>query len=276
MSLFTYPPAATISPPVGASTAANQVLEIADLDAIKTSAASLDTKTPVLGQALAPASVPVVLTAAQILALTPPPAITNFANETGGNLAAIKLDTDKIPSQGQALAAASFPVVLTALQITALTPPPAITGFALDSTLAAQSAKLPATLGQKAMAASMAVTLASDQASIPVAATLSAETTKVIGTVNTKGKPLTSQFNELLTLSTVQTFTAPANAVGAIIQAQDNNATNIRIKQGGTATTTSGIQMQAGRSENLTNGSDISVCSESGTNAICVIWSIQA
>lgn len=40
------------------------------------------------------------------------------------------------------------------------------------------------TLGQKTMSASMPVVLASDQTSIPVAATLSAETTKVIGTVN--------------------------------------------------------------------------------------------
>lgn len=54
----------------------------------------------------------------------------------------------------------------------------------LETTQVAMSAKLPATLGQKAMAASMAVVLASDQSSIPVAATLSAETTKVIGTVN--------------------------------------------------------------------------------------------
>ena len=39
-------------------------------------------------------------------------------------------------------------------------------------------------LGQTTMAASLPVTLASNQASIPVAATLSAETTKVIGTIN--------------------------------------------------------------------------------------------
>lgn len=39
-------------------------------------------------------------------------------------------------------------------------------------------------VGQKAMAASLPVVLASDQASVPVAATLAAETTKVIGTVN--------------------------------------------------------------------------------------------
>lgn len=86
-----------------------------------------------IGQALAAASLPVILPAATITTLTPPAAITNFANETGGNLAAIKADTDKIPSQGQALAAASTPVVLTAAQITTLTPPAAITNFALET-----------------------------------------------------------------------------------------------------------------------------------------------
>jgi hypothetical protein len=46
-----------------------------------------------------------------------------LALESGGNLAAIKADVDKIPSQGQALSAASMPVVLPAAQITTLTPP---------------------------------------------------------------------------------------------------------------------------------------------------------
>lgn len=52
----------------------------------------------------------------------------DFATQT--TLAAIKAKTDNIPAQGQALAAASTPVVLTAAQITTLTPPAAITGFA--------------------------------------------------------------------------------------------------------------------------------------------------
>lgn len=92
-------------------------------------------KIPSQGQALAAGSMPVVLTAAQITTLTPPAAITGFALETGGNLAAIKTDVDKIPALGQALAASSVPVVLTAAQLTTLTPPAAITGFALDATL---------------------------------------------------------------------------------------------------------------------------------------------
>lgn len=59
---------------------------------------------------------------------------STLALEAGGNLASIKAKTDNIPAQGQALAAASTPVVLTAAQITTLTPPAAIAGFALEST----------------------------------------------------------------------------------------------------------------------------------------------
>ncbi len=80
-----------------------------------------------IGTQTAAASVPVALPSATITTLTPPAAITNFALETGGNLASIKADTDKIPSLGQALAAASVPVVLTAAQLTTLTPLTSVT-----------------------------------------------------------------------------------------------------------------------------------------------------
>lgn len=77
----------------------------------------------------------------------------------------------------------------------------------LEATQTAMSAKLPATLGQKAMTASMAVVLASDQSSVPVAATLTAETTKVIGTTRTLG-------NAGAIIDGVNTAaTAPANGV---------------------------------------------------------------
>lgn len=52
---------------------------------------------------------------------------------TETNSAAIKAKTDNIPAQGQALAASSLPVVLTAAQVTTLTPPAAITGFATEA-----------------------------------------------------------------------------------------------------------------------------------------------
>jgi hypothetical protein len=131
--------AASLPLPSGASTGAKQ-------DTGNTSVGSIDTKTPALGQALAAASVPVVLTVIQQTALTPPAAITGFALEAG-HLAAIDTSTAKIPAQGQALAAASVPVVLTAIQQTALTPPAAITGFALDASITTLDTDLKAEIG---------------------------------------------------------------------------------------------------------------------------------
>ena len=96
------------------------------------------------GQQVAANSVPVVLTAAQITTLTPVSTVTANAGTNlntsllaleAGHLATIDTSTARIPAQGQALAAASTPVVLTAAQITTLTPPAAITNFALDATL---------------------------------------------------------------------------------------------------------------------------------------------
>lgn len=72
------------------------------------------------------------LPATQPVSATALPLPTGAALESG-NLAAIKADTDKIPAQGQALAAGSMPVVLPVAQITTLTPPAAITNFANES-----------------------------------------------------------------------------------------------------------------------------------------------
>jgi hypothetical protein len=182
--------AATLPLPAGASTAASQSTG-------NTSLSNIDTKTPALGQALAAASIPVVLTAAQQTALTPPAAITGYAtsaNQTTGNTSIGSIDT-KTPALGQALAAGSVPVVLPVAQITTLTPPAAITGYATETTLGsglgavtetapstdtassgvngrlqrlAQKltsliALFPTSVGQKAKSAALAVTLASDE-----------------------------------------------------------------------------------------------------------------
>lgn len=80
------PVSGTITANIGT---AGTLATAAKQDTGNTSVASIDTKTPALGQALAAASVPIVLTAAQLTTLTPPAAITNYANETGGNLATI-------------------------------------------------------------------------------------------------------------------------------------------------------------------------------------------
>lgn len=104
----------------------------------------------------------------------------------------------------------------------------------LETTQTAMSAKLPATLGQKAMTASMAVVLASDQASVPVAATLAAETTKVIGTTRTLGNA--GAIFDQATGSAV-----PANA----LQVGFSDGTNLRAGTVNSTTTTAKFAQDA-------------------------------
>lgn len=132
------------------------------------------------------------------------------------------------------------------------------TGAATQTTLAAISGQLPSTLGIKTAANSLSIAPASD------------------AVFSTKPKAVTGTYAEILALTTVQTFTAPANAIGAIVQADETNAANFRAKQGAAATATSGIQFQAGRSEEFKSGSDISVCSEGASVKVYVQWFVQA
>lgn len=74
--------AASLPLPTGAATSAAQTTA-------QTSLTTLVANSPALGQALAAASVPVILPAATITTLTPPAAISGFALESSGNLAAI-------------------------------------------------------------------------------------------------------------------------------------------------------------------------------------------
>lgn len=63
-----------------------------------------------------------------------PTGAATSAAQTAAQTSLTSID-GKTPALGQALAASSSPVVLTAAQITTLTPPAAITGFALDATV---------------------------------------------------------------------------------------------------------------------------------------------
>jgi hypothetical protein len=110
---------------------------------------------------------------------------------------------------------------------------------------------LPAALGQLTKAASTSVTLASDQGSLSV----------------TPGA-LTASFQEVLNLTTVaQTVTPPASAKWVKIYADNTNSNNIRVRLAGTATTTSGISMEPGRTEDFqVVGTAISIIAEAGTN----------
>lgn len=108
------------------------------------------------------------------------------ALQTSGNTSLSNIDT-KTPALGQALAAASSPVVLPASQITALTPPAAISGFNLEATqllIKAKTDNIPAQ-GQALAAASLPVVLPVAQITALTAAPTTVANNKV--TVTTAG-----------------------------------------------------------------------------------------
>lgn len=108
----------------------------------------------------------------------------------------------KVPALGQALAAAAVPVVLTAIQVAAITPPAAITGFATETTLAAASAKLPASLGKKANSASLASTSKSGGDEYETVA--ASQTTQTIGATGAVGDYLEGILCVVATAATAQ------------------------------------------------------------------------
>lgn len=167
--------AASLPLPTGAATEASLLLAL--------TTANFQARINTFGQKTMAASTPVVLASDQASIPVVASAGTNL-NTSALNLEAtqllIKAKTDNIPAQGQALAGASLPVVLPAAQITTLTPPAAIAGFALETSqllgnasVSSLDGKTP-TVGQKTMAASRPVVIASDQGAIPITGSISA------------------------------------------------------------------------------------------------------
>ena len=258
MAVYTFPPV-LISPPVGGATSANQVLEIADLDAINanigakadavattdTGAFSLISLIKKVAQSLTSIytrqgdgnqltkitdgggvvntrvlSSPIV---AADIGLITHSVIHGLSTGGGGSYVDVKVNPSGALTV-EATLAASVGTRIGTVAIDQTTPgtTDSVTvknSFALESTQTTQNtligvvtetapatdtassglngrlqriaqrltsliALFPTTLGQGTMATSLKVVLPSDQSSIPVAATLTAETTKVIGTVN--------------------------------------------------------------------------------------------
>ena len=117
---------------------------------------------------------------------------------------------------------------------------------------------------QQLSADSISVVLASDQTPVPTQSP-----------VNTGGF-----YDEITDLDTTpQTFLAPANAIGFVIEALSDNSNNIRYKIGAAASATSGMRLEPGRSENFNAGpaANISVAAEGGTNQVISIqWILRA
>lgn len=158
---------------------------------------------------------------------------------------------------------------------------------------------LPKSLGQKTMAGSTSVTIASDQAPVPV--TFSAASSQIVtqGTVpwvvsvpngvaitNTPTVLAAQSPNSNATQRTVavttseSTHLSPTNAIGLIIEAESGNATNIRWGISNTATsflsTTVGQLTEPGRDSGFLpagQGTIIHLISTgAGTNAADLQW----
>lgn len=168
--------AAALPLPTGAATSANQSTEITALNQIHTDlTAPLPAGTNVIGHVITDTGSTTAVTGTVAVSAAALPLPSNAAQETGGNLAAIKADVDKIPSQGQAAMAASTPVVIasnqTAIPISAAALP-LPTNAAQETggnlaTIVTNTNKIPS-LGQAVKANSVPVTLASDQSPLPV------------------------------------------------------------------------------------------------------------
>lgn len=177
---------ATLPLPTGAATVAAQASG-------NNSLTSIDAKLPTLILGRTPVDLPSVTANAGTNLNT-----SSLALEAG-HLAA--LDT-KLPSQGQALAGASLPVVLTAAQVATLTPPAGITGFALDATLTGgtQTARLTDGTNTATVKAASAAAVAADKAlvvavspnnTVPVTGTFWQATQPVSGSLSVSNFPAT-------------------------------------------------------------------------------------
>lgn len=189
-------------------------------------------------------------------ALPLPAGAATAAKQDTGNTSVASIDA-KTPALGQALAAASVPVTLTALEeglIGALTEAAPATDTAssgmngrlqrIAQRLTSLIALLPGSLGQKAMAASLAVTVASDQSAVPVSGTVAA--TQSGSWIVKDSVASTSTLSNVSSSATNVTLLASnANRLGATFY---NDSTQIcYLKFGATASSTSyTVQLVAG------------------------------
>jgi hypothetical protein len=135
--------------------------------------------------------------------------------------------------------------------------------FATEATLAAMSAKLPASLGKKADTASFSVTLATNEV------------------LSTQERALACGTVTDLTIagSGVTTINAPVGARGMKIQAGINNTSDLLVGLGGATpdnTTKTGLEFQPGRSEDIQGASNVEVTAydPAATNQkIVIVWS---
>lgn len=172
-----------------------------------------------LGQKTSAASIPVVIAsddtvAISAVALPLPAGASTSALQTTGNTSLSSIDS-KTPALGQALAAASVPVVLTSAQLSALVPLTSVSvtqGTTPWSDNIAQFGGVTVSLGSKVSASSMPVVIASDQGTVPVSAASLPLPTGAATSAN--------QATEIASLATIAT-----NTTGLATSANQTNGT---------------------------------------------------
>jgi AcrR family transcriptional regulator len=156
------------------------------------------------------------------------------ALQTAGNTTLTAINT-KLPVQGQAVAAASVPVVLPATQITALTPP-ANTGYALDATVnsllkpsstltAIDSINNPLPAGTNILG-KVGIDSANNTVTVASIATLATAANQASGNANLASidTKLTTPNIRALTASDVVTVVLPASAATTTLQTTGNTS----------------------------------------------------
>ena len=224
------------------------------------------------GSATSANSAPVVIASDQTAIPVTPSLPTGAATETTlGTRLADSTFTTRIPVQGQALAAASIPVVLTAIQVTALTPPAAITGFSTEATLALIKAKTdnldvllstrtkPADTQPVSIAAPVSIT-DPDTTSAGSLGALNAVTTLAltgdsavaveisgtwVGTISFEGTVGGSIFNPLNGVSSSTSSPTPTTTVNGLYRVTPAACASMQVKMSAYTSGTATISMRA-------------------------------
>lgn len=186
--------------------------------------------------------------------------VNSSALQTGGATAANQ--STQITAIGSLLTELERKADLTETQPVSATSLPLPAGASTETTLSTLNGKVPANL----TVTSTRLLVDGSGVTQPVS---------ISSTILVKEAVKTNSYDEKLTLTTVDTFIAPANAIGGKIMASDENTDNVIYKQNGVATITSGMQLQPARSEDFIGSQSISVVSKSGTQAVMIQWVIQ-
>lgn len=144
-----------------------------------------------------------------------------------------------------------------------------VNGSGVTQPVSAASLPLPSGASTSALQTSGNSTLSTISSTLSSILSALGAALSVTPTSNTNG----SISNNAAVTTTASTFTAPANAVGFLLEAESSNTANIRWAIGSTASASVGTIAESGRDTGYIPGAaNISVVAISGTQAVSVQW----